>query len=69
MKTLIYFNRPDCPETMGISQLTDDLPLFLQQRADLLPDPVILADRFTFTKPDATTGYALTFSVDDSFQN
>jgi hypothetical protein len=69
MQTFIYFNRPDCPENMGISQLTSDLLLFLQERSDILKDYAILADRFTFSKPDESTGYALTFSVDDSFEN
>ena len=69
MQTFIYFNRPDCPENMGISQLTSNLNTFLQERSDILKDYVILVDRFTFTKSDETTGYALTFSVDDSFEN
>jgi hypothetical protein len=69
MQTFIYFNRPDCPENMGISQLTTDLDAFLQQRSEVLKDYVVLSDRFTFTKPDGEIGYALTFEVEDSFQN
>jgi hypothetical protein len=69
MQTFIYFNRPDCPENIGISQLTTDLSTFLQEREDVLKDYVVLTDRFTFTKPDGETGYALTFNVDDSFEN
>jgi|LakMenEpi03Aug12_release.lakeMendotaPanAssembly.Ray.scaffolds.fasta_scaffold1833205_2 hypothetical protein len=69
MQTFIYFNRPDCPENIGISQLTADLSTFLQEREDVLKDYVVLTDRFTFTKPDGETGYALTFNVDDSFEN
>ena len=69
MQTFIYFNRPDCPENIGISQLTTDLNTFLQEREDVLKDYVVLTDRFTFTKPDGETGYALTFNVDDSFEN
>jgi hypothetical protein len=69
MQTFIYFNRPDCPENMGISQLTADLNAFLQQRSEILKDYVVMSDRFTFTKPDGETGYALTFEVEDSFEN
>jgi hypothetical protein len=69
MQTFIYFNRPDCPENIGISQLTTDLSTFLQERENVLKDYVVLTDRFTFTKPDGESGYALTFNVDDSFEN
>jgi len=73
MKTFIYFNAPDKPENMGISQLTDNLQQFLADRATILVDYEILSDRFTFTKEVVdevpVRGYALTFQVPDDFQN
>lgn len=73
MNTLIYFNAPDKPSNMGISQLTDNLQQFLAERSDILVDPIILSDRFTFTKEvvddKPVRGYALTFQVPDDFEN
>lgn len=73
MKTFIYFNAPDKPTNMGISQLTDNLQQFLADRAEILVDYTILEDRFTFTKEvvegEVIRGYALTFQVPDDFQN
>lgn len=74
MKKLIYFNRPDCPQNMGVSQLTDNLNVFLEERKDIIIDAIILSDRITFTKSvdengAIKTGYALIFSVPDDFQN
>ena len=69
MKTLIYFNRPDCPENMGISQLTDDVKTFLTERADILINPKIVDNIIEFTKPDDSTGFAIITNVPDEFQN
>ena len=74
MKTLIYFNRPDCPDNMGISQLTDDLNQFLAERADILINPVINNEILSFTKGyneegEPISGYALLINTPDNFQN
>ena len=69
MQVFIYFNRKDCPDNVGITQLTPDLNLFLQERDYILKNVQILPDRFTFTKPDGETGFALYVSVDDTFEN
>ena len=74
MQKLIYFNRPDCPQNMGVSQLTDDLNVFLEERKDIIIDPIILSDRITFTKSvgedgDNIYGYALYFEVPQDFNN
>lgn len=73
MNTLIYFNAPDKPSNMGISQLTDNLQQFLAERSDILVDPIVLSDRFTFTKEiideQPVRGYALFFQVPNDFEN
>lgn len=74
MKTLIYFNRPDCPENMGISQLTDDLQQFLADRASIIVNPIINGDILTFDKPEneegvVERGYAMLTETPDDFQN
>jgi len=69
MKTLIYFNRLDAIDNVGISQLTEDLSAFLSDRADLIINPIILSDRFTFEKADGSEGYALIFQVPNYFNN
>lgn len=74
MKTLIYFNRPDCPENMGISQLTDDLQQFLTDRASIIVNPIINGDILTFDKPEneegvVERGYAMLTETPDDFQN
>ena len=84
MKTLIYFNRPDCPENMGISQLTNDLNQFLAERSDILINPVINGNILTFDKSiikdgvivpllraDNTveTGFAMLNDCPDNFEN
>ena len=69
MNYLIYFNSPDKPESMGISQLTDNVAIFCSERSTILVDYVIGADIITFTKPDETEGYAVYFSVPNDFQN
>jgi hypothetical protein len=74
MKTLIYFNRPDCPENMGISQLTDDLNQFLSERSDILINPVINGNILTFDKSIVTegtpeTGFAMLNECPNNFEN
>ena len=74
MKTFIYFNAQDCLENIGQSQLTGDINSFLDERKNLIIDPIISSDRITFTKSvdengAIKTGYALIFSVPDDFQN
>lgn len=69
MKKLIYFNRLDAIDNVGVSQLTDDLQTFLSDRSDLIINPTILSDRFTFDKEDGGTGFALIFSVPNDFNN
>lgn len=74
MKTLIYFNKPDCPENMGISQLTDNLQQFLTDRASIIVNPVIDKNILTFDKPEneegvVEKGYAMLTETPDDFQN
>lgn len=76
MKTLIYFNRPDCPENMGISQLTDNLQLFLNERNDIIINPVINGNILTFDKEiiidevkTIETGFAILTETPDNFEN
>jgi hypothetical protein len=74
MKTLIYFNRPDCPENMGISQLTDDLQQFLAERSSIIINPIIDENILTFDKPEVegellNRGYAILTETPDDFQN
>lgn len=84
MKTLIYFNRPDCPENMGISQLTDNLQQFLLDRSDILVNPVINGNILTFDKTiivdgvvtpllksdnSVETGFAILNDTPDNFEN
>jgi hypothetical protein len=74
MKTLIYFNRPDCPENMGISQITDDIQQFLTDRVSLIPNPIITKNILTFDKPEneegiVERGYAMLTETPDDFQN
>ena len=69
MKTLIYFNAPDKPESMGICQLTDDLTLFLEERSEILINATVDGDILSFTKPDETSGYAVLATTPDDFQN
>lgn len=74
MKTLIYFNRPDCPENMGISQLTDDLQQFLAERSSTIINPIIDENILTFDKPEVegellNRGYAILTETPDDFQN
>ena len=74
MKTLIYFNRPDCPENMGVSQLTDDLQQFLAERSSTIINPIIDENILTFDKPEVegellNRGYAILTETPDDFQN
>ena len=78
MKTLIYFNRPDCPENMGISQLTDNLQLFLDERSDIIINPIINGNILTFDKETIIeeeeiktikTGFAILIETPDNFEN
>ena len=74
MKTLIYFNRPDCPANMGISQLTDDIQSFLAERADILINPVITRNILEFTKgyneqEAPILGYAVMTETPENFEN
>lgn len=69
MKTLIYFNAPDKPESMGICQLTDDLTLFLEERSEILINATVDGDTLSFTKPDETSGYAVLATTPADFQN
>jgi len=69
MQVFIYFNRKDCPENIGLCQLTNDLNFFIQERSSILKDVQILSDRFTFQKENGETGYAIYVMVDDLFEN
>jgi len=69
MKTLIYFNAPDKPESMGISQLTDNLTLFLEERSEILINPIIEGDILTFTDTNGSQGYAVLATTPTDFQN
>ena len=74
MKTLIYFNRPDCPASMGICQLTDDVQSFLNERANILINPVITGNILEFTKgynenEEPILGYAVLTETPESFEN
>ncbi len=74
MKTLIYFNRPDCPVNMGISQLTDDIQSFLAERSSIIINPIIDNNILTFDKPETegelpNRGYAILTETPDDFQN
>jgi len=69
MKTLIYFNAPDKPENMGISQLTDDVQTFLDERSDILINPVITGNILEFENVEGIKGYAVMADTPDDFQN
>lgn len=74
MKTLIYFNRPDCPSNMGISQLTDDVQAFLDERSDILINPHIVGNILEFTKEyneqgEPVLGYAVMTETPEDFEN
>jgi len=73
MNTLIYFNRPDCPENIGVSQLTDNVQQFLDDRTDYIKNPILESDRFTFdclnAEGEAYRGFALLFQVPENFYN
>lgn len=69
MKTLIYFNAPDKPENMGISQLTDDIQTFLDERSDVIINPSIDGNILNFEKTDGDPGYAVLAETPEDFQN
>lgn len=69
MKTLIYFNRPDCPSNMGISQLTDDVQQFLADRSEILINPHIVGNILEFENAEGTKGYAVMTDTPNNFQN
>lgn len=69
MKTLIYFNRPDCPTNMGISQLTDDVQQFLADRSEILINPHIVGNILEFENAEGTKGYAVMTDTPNNFQN
>ena len=69
MKTLIYFNRPDCPANMGISQLTDDVQQFLADRSEILINPHIVGNILEFENAEGAKGYAVMTDTPNNFQN
>lgn len=80
MKTLIYFNRPTCPDNMGVSQLTEDVETFLSERKEIIINPVITDGILTFetnkpvdntsdSKMEVVTGYALMIETPNDFNN
>ena len=69
MKTLIYFNRPDCPPNMGISQLTDNVQTFLAERSEILINPVIVGNTLEFENPEGQKGYAVMAETPSNFEN
>lgn len=69
MKTLIYFNRPDCPSNMGISQLTDDVQAFLDERSEILINPVIVGNILEFENAEGVKGYAVMTETPEDFEN
>lgn len=77
MKTLIYFNRPDCPTDLGISQLTDNVTLFLEERKDKIVNPIIDKNILTFDvnytnendEQLVRRGFALLVETPENFEN
>lgn len=80
MKTLIYFNRPTCPENVGVSQLTEDINTFLSERKELIINPVIENGILTFetnkpidnspeAKLEIVKGYAIMVETPNDFEN
>lgn len=69
MKTLIYFNRPDCPSNMGVSQLTNNLQDFLYERSNILINPSIVNNILEFENTEGTKGYAIITETPENFEN
>ena len=69
MKTLTYFNTPECPANMGISQLTDDVQTFLAERTDILINPHIAGNILEFEDTEGKKGYAVMTDTPNNFQN
>ena len=67
--TLIYFNAPDKPENIGISQLTDNLQQFIDERLNIFVNYVIVGNQIQFDVNEEKRGYALFFDVPTDFQN
>ena len=67
--TLIYFNAPDKPENIGISQLTTDLQLFIYERSNIFVNYAIVGNQIQFDVNEEQRGYALFFDVPNDFQN
>lgn len=67
--TLIYFNAPDKPENIGISQLTDNLQQFIDERLNIFVNYVIVGNQIQFDVNEEKRGYALFFDVPNDFQN
>ena len=67
--TLIYFNSPDKPENIGISQLTNDLQLFIDERLNIFVNYDIVGNQIQFDVNEEKRGYALFFDVPNDFQN
>lgn len=69
MNTLIYFNAPDKPENIGISQLTDNLQQFIDERLNIFVNYAIVGNQIQFDVNEEKRGYALFFDVPNDFQN
>ena len=67
--TLIYFNAPDKPENIGISQLTSDLQSFINERLNIFVNYAIVGNQIQFDVNEEQRGYALFFDVPNDFQN
>lgn len=71
---LIYFNRPDCPDNVGISQLCESVETFLLDRSDIFKDFYITENKIVFNRGldiygEPILGYALIFDVPNDFNN
>lgn len=67
--TLIYFNAPDKPENIGISQLTENLQLFIDERLNIFVNYAIVGNQIQFDVNEEQRGYALFFDVPTDFKN
>jgi hypothetical protein len=54
---------------MGISQLTDDVQAFLDERSDILINATILNGKIEFENAEGVKGYAITTKVPETFEN
>lgn len=72
MNTLIYFNALDKPDNIGISQLTDNLQQFIDERLNVFVNYAIVGNKIEFDyqhEGETKRGYALFFDVPNDFQN